>query len=275
MKRTINIHTWYYASWEIFRCVIAVIYIIAAATVPTLIGHMMAPWVLTLTFWVMDFFCYLDLYIRMHCQYYNKKGILVSHPLYTAKHYIATSFYVDLISFIPIVNLKIDEILGKRNETVVLICSMLVTRLLQLHRPLSGLSYLENKYKGKRGLAMHMFKYLILVIVGIMYCQTIAMLILCRSRDEKLYCSDEQPYLYLKNFIEYFYTISTFFTVATTGSRIGSFNEGMVMMFAIIPITILRWAFMVSIASKAVSLNTILVTFIDSPIRLGEITNSF
>lgn len=40
-------------------------------------------------------------YIRLHVGYYNKRGILVTHPKYTAVHYLSHAFIIDLLGFLP------------------------------------------------------------------------------------------------------------------------------------------------------------------------------
>lgn len=41
-------------------------------------------------------------YIRLHVGYYNKKGILVTHPRYTAMHYLSHAFAIDFIGVLPV-----------------------------------------------------------------------------------------------------------------------------------------------------------------------------
>lgn len=258
LRKTINPDSWFYVCWEVLRCIVGVVYAFCAITMSTLIGHSMQIWGKVVLFTVFNFYCWIDLYVRMHCQFYNRKGILVTHPLTTARHYIRTSFTVDLISAIPVRGLQLDQLLGSRHQTHVMICVMLFTKLLHLHRPWSGLSYLEQKYKGKKGLAVHMTKYLLVIIIAIAFCQSLAMLMICEARAEKLYCEsrkDGVKYQYTKYFIEYFYKVSTFFTISTTGTLITSFKQGVLFVLLVIPMFVLRWIFMITTTSKAVSIN--------------------
>lgn len=44
---------------------------------------------------------YLDFYLLFHVAYYNEDGILVTHPKFTAKHYLTHSFWVEFLSLCP------------------------------------------------------------------------------------------------------------------------------------------------------------------------------
>ncbi|KAI4455199.1 cyclic nucleotide-gated cation channel subunit a [Holotrichia oblita] len=266
LRKTINPDSWFYVCWEVLRCIVAVVYAFCGITMSTLIGHTMELWGKFALFMTLNFYCWIDLYVRMHCQFYNKKGILVTHPLTTARHYIRTSFTVDLISAVPIRSFKLDQLLGSRHQTFVMICGMLFTKLLHLHRPWSGLSYLEKKYKGKKGLAVHMIKYLLVIIMAIAFCQTLAMLVLCNAYNERLYCEKRQAkrkYPYTKYFIEYFYKVSTFFTISTTGTIPATFKQGVLFVILLLPMYILRWIFMITTTSKAIGGNVELTLYRD------------
>ncbi|GJQ83461.1 hypothetical protein Trydic_g8587 [Trypoxylus dichotomus] len=266
MRKTIKPNSWFYTIWEIFRCVIALIYTLCALTMSTLVAHMLTRVALRILFSLLDLICFVDMYLRLHCQYYTDKGILVTHPLFTARHYLRTSFIIDAISFMPIENLQLDEYFGRRHRNGVMICSMLFTRLLLLHRPLSGLTYLEAKYKGKRCLAVHMVKYLVLIVTAIAFWQTIQMLLLCQIEDIKLYCTKGNytaDYDYVGTFTRYFYRISMMFTVASTGDIIESAYRGKIMLVCLVPMFVLRWTFMISITSKAIGGNIELTLYRD------------
>ena len=40
-------------------------------------------------------------YIGLHVAYYNRDNILVTHPLWTASHYLCTGFFFDLLCCFP------------------------------------------------------------------------------------------------------------------------------------------------------------------------------
>lgn len=54
----------------------------------------------------LDTLAFLDIYIRLHVCYYNEQGILISHPLSTAKHYLSHGFAVDLLGALPLYLIK-------------------------------------------------------------------------------------------------------------------------------------------------------------------------
>ncbi|XP_065169159.1 uncharacterized protein [Atheta coriaria] len=49
----------------------------------------------------LDVFAILDIYIRMHVAYYTPEGILVTHPLRTARYYMSHGFLVDFLAVFP------------------------------------------------------------------------------------------------------------------------------------------------------------------------------
>ena len=40
-------------------------------------------------------------YIGLHTAYYNEGNVLVTHPLYTARHYFGNGFFFDLLCCFP------------------------------------------------------------------------------------------------------------------------------------------------------------------------------
>lgn len=58
--------------------------------------------VFTTTLDIFIIYCCFCSYIRLHVGYYNRKGILVTHPKFTAIHYLSHAFIVDFISVLPI-----------------------------------------------------------------------------------------------------------------------------------------------------------------------------
>ncbi|GJQ76175.1 hypothetical protein Trydic_g1919 [Trypoxylus dichotomus] len=49
-----------------------------------------------------DILSWIDLYMMHHVCYFNRAGLEVSHPVFTAKHYWTHSFLIDLIACVPI-----------------------------------------------------------------------------------------------------------------------------------------------------------------------------
>lgn len=74
--------------------------------------------------------------MRLHVGFYNEKGILITHPLYTAKHYIHNAFAIDLFACTPfdrIVHGLFDEG-GKKRKIRKIEHLIFCTRVLQIYR---------------------------------------------------------------------------------------------------------------------------------------------
>ncbi|KAK4879805.1 hypothetical protein RN001_007951 [Aquatica leii] len=50
----------------------------------------------------LDAMAWADVYVRFHVCYYDKNGILVSHPLATAKYYLRRAFIMDVLGVFPL-----------------------------------------------------------------------------------------------------------------------------------------------------------------------------
>ncbi|KAI4460643.1 cyclic nucleotide-gated cation channel subunit a [Holotrichia oblita] len=111
----------------------------------------------------------IDIYIRFHCQYYNRNGILVTHPLYTAKYYLHSAFFTDVISALPLTFMQIAEMFGRNNLTRSKGIIRLMTRPIQLYRPFLAISYLESSLHWSKGSILMKIKYtgLLFVMLGI------------------------------------------------------------------------------------------------------------
>ncbi|XP_072051058.1 uncharacterized protein [Amphiura filiformis] len=85
--------------WEVCRVMIAlmlaILYLFQAAFV-----HM-SPYLWAICY-VLDFVCLVDVYYRFHWAYYDDRGLLITHPVATAKRYMKNTFIVDLIACLPI-----------------------------------------------------------------------------------------------------------------------------------------------------------------------------
>lgn len=105
----------------------------------------------------LDATAYFDIYVRLHVAYYDQIGILIRHPLVTAKYYIKHSFVIDLLGVFPF------EIFRYSDELYVGILVHL-NRLLQLYRYCGLMHYiwLRNCKKKSYFFVLH---YLPIVIV--------------------------------------------------------------------------------------------------------------
>lgn len=107
----------------------------------------------------------VDLYIRMHCQYYNNKGILVTHPWSTMKYYLTTSFALDVITYLPLNYMRLHEVFGKANSTTLKIFFRVFFKPLQLHRLFSWLNYFQSNITNKHAVIIQKFKYSLLILI--------------------------------------------------------------------------------------------------------------
>lgn len=84
--------------WEVSRSMFALISATLFVINP-LVTCWGCPWIYFLYF--LDIVAWIDIYVRLHICYYNESGILISHPLKTALHYITHAFIIDVIAAFP------------------------------------------------------------------------------------------------------------------------------------------------------------------------------
>lgn len=84
-----------------------------------------------------------DFFIRLHCQYYNKVGLLITHPLFTARHYLTTNFPIDILYSIPFHLLGFSNILGHQNKPMLNVLIISMFRPIGLYRIFGLLSYFQ------------------------------------------------------------------------------------------------------------------------------------
>lgn len=85
--------------WELSRAIFAIVSAVLFTVPPVLTCQDCYSWWILL---FLDLTALLDIYLRCHYCYYNDKGLLVSHPLKTALHYIKHAFLTDLIGVLPL-----------------------------------------------------------------------------------------------------------------------------------------------------------------------------
>lgn len=154
MRFTIMPFGWFIFTWETVRAVCAVfsslLFLIAPIGTCTDCGW--RPFLLFL-----DVTAWCDIYVRLHVCYYDDKGILISHPLKTAVHYIKHGLLLDLLGAFP---MEIVMPARLRKFSALLRWN----RLLQLHR-FMGLFHLMNHKYLIPYKSMFMVKYFILLVV--------------------------------------------------------------------------------------------------------------
>ncbi|XP_062845084.1 uncharacterized protein LOC134303571 [Trichomycterus rosablanca] len=97
MRNAIMPSNHFYIKWEIFRIIVAVIMSVISSTLFAFLHYSVELWMVS---FFLLFFCWLDMYIRLHVAFY-KDSKLTLNTLETAKHYVKSSFLFDLISCFP------------------------------------------------------------------------------------------------------------------------------------------------------------------------------
>ncbi|KAF5288618.1 hypothetical protein FQR65_LT11989 [Abscondita terminalis] len=75
----------------------------------------------------LDAMAWVDIYLRFHVCFYNDKGILVSHPLFTSQYYLKRAFVVDLLGVFPFK-------MFARTKSPEILTGLQLNRLLQMYR---------------------------------------------------------------------------------------------------------------------------------------------
>lgn len=142
--------------WESFRAVFAILAcILFYASFLSMNSQFYA------AFLFIDITGICDLYMRLHVAYYNKDGILVKHPLHTAKHYLTHGFLVDAIAICPLSFLYVSH-----NLWFYILTSR---RLLQLHRYVQFIGVLQDRnLKPVRNLYILTYIPLVIIIINLM-----------------------------------------------------------------------------------------------------------
>nr|XP_022905655.1 uncharacterized protein LOC111417566 [Onthophagus taurus] len=129
----------------------------------------------------LDIISWIDIYVMHHVCYYNANGLLVFHPLSTAKYYWKNRFMFDFIACLPIDYLFLDHYLY---------IYLRLNRFLQLYRVLMVLKHLDLRQLSNT----HFFdimKYLPLAILSIYYLSSVILISTCMT-----------PKFQLKNSVE-------------------------------------------------------------------------
>lgn len=111
----------------------------------------------------LDITAYLDIYIRHHITYYDKKNIEVTHPLKTAIYYWKHSFLVDVFSVAPLT--KIIPLLLRMKPDSSLLVVLRLNRLIQFYRILLFLNKIAEE-TNKRFIKFLMYYVLLLFIIN-------------------------------------------------------------------------------------------------------------
>ncbi|XP_068721829.1 uncharacterized protein [Montipora capricornis] len=98
MRRTILPDNSYFKLWQGVSLVVAGILPLTISFQATFLHTSIPLWILNYSF---DIVCLVDMYIRFHLAFYNENNALVTHPLFTARHYLRTNFSLDVLCSFP------------------------------------------------------------------------------------------------------------------------------------------------------------------------------
>lgn len=169
------------------------------------------------------------MYVRFHMQYYNKKGLLVTHHYFTAKHYIKTSFAADVIIIIPYKALQLTRIFGKNRMYLTEVCVSSFFKMLRLYHVFGLLSYFQEDSSKRLSTLINVTKIVIIILVTLLLFTNIYLFATCWFDDVKImYKCPEGSWLTTtfdpfvqtawETFIWALFVVITGFTTAVTGS---------------------------------------------------------
>lgn len=144
------------------RCVVSVINIVYTLTIVKTAMTTGADTYVQIVFLVIAL---VDFYIRIHCQYYNDVGVIVTHPWYTAKNYITGAFILDLYANIPINFVRVHAMFYGPLRRSLPVTLLIVTRPFQIYRVYCGLEYVRNRSKEEKGMLLAGIQYVTVTCV--------------------------------------------------------------------------------------------------------------
>lgn len=165
LKSTFNPSGRFFMTWEIFRIIFAAITTILFIGFENLFLYLRWPVFYILRF--MDVTALADLYVRLHCQYYNEKGIIVTHPWCTFKHYLSTSFAIDMISYFPNYYFKMHYLFGSAGADTTKMLLKVIPKPLQMYRFFGFLTYFQSKILNRYASVAHAIRFLLIVTLAI------------------------------------------------------------------------------------------------------------
>lgn len=178
LNHTINPKSTFFIVWEITHCVFLIIqaliflfkYSILFDYCDT-VGHVIV--VLKLISWV-------DVYIRFHIQYHDEQGLLITHPIKTAKHYLSTSFFIDFLGCIPTAKIGFQHLFFSEDAHLNEVIIGLFTNFLQMYRVSGALDYISFSMTSSKGMHLQTIKYMFGVTMAIAFFADFQMLYMCR-----------------------------------------------------------------------------------------------
>ncbi|XP_068704187.1 uncharacterized protein [Montipora foliosa] len=98
LRRAILPDDSYFRLWQGVSLVVAGILPLTISFQATFLHTSTPLWIFNYSF---EIVCLVDMYIRFHLAFYNENNVLVTHPLFTARHYLRTNFSLDLLCSFP------------------------------------------------------------------------------------------------------------------------------------------------------------------------------
>lgn len=152
--------------WEVGRSIFAVLSATLFVVNP-LVTCWSCEWKYLL--YILDLVAWIDIYVRFHVCYYSDSGILISHPVKTAQHYLTHAFVVDVIAAFPFALFFYPKTATAYKLYTFLHC----TRIIQMYRYLGLIDVIHTPFSSYyRTIAV--LKYIPLVLV---FCNCLSSLV--------------------------------------------------------------------------------------------------
>ena len=208
----------------------------------------------------------LDIYIRMHCCYYNDQGVLVSHPIHTAQHYFQTSFATDVYAFFPYDYFHVHQMFGRVYETQTYMVMMVITRTFLSYRIFGGLRYLhQDKTIEIKSIVIRNVKYCLIMIVLLASLAEFLQVATCYfdENDLSLGCPNDtwlgrsrfgqNLTKFSIDYISIYFVLDIFATSNVGTFEVLTYREIIAYMLLVVILFSLRWFVLAKITSSGVS----------------------
>lgn len=211
----------------------------------------------------------IDCYIRMHCRYYNEKGILVVHPWYTAKYYFGGAFILDLYCNFPYNLVGIESMFHGHVKIRLPTILMILSRPVQLYRLYFGLEYIQNTSKENRAVLVERINYVIIITVIFLTCSALLEHLTCIYvvDDGIKYVCAKNSWIMTSEFnknvtqkgmmvMSYYKILSLFSTCGLGLFRFATFWESIIELFLAFVMFAVKWFTLAKIISSAVNIQS-------------------
>ncbi|KAI8478218.1 hypothetical protein Bbelb_440550 [Branchiostoma belcheri] len=150
MKRTYMTSGTWFRVWIAMRQVMAAV---STFTYPLQAAFLRESWALFGFNIGLDVCNFVDIYLKLHAAFYNDDHVMVTHPLETARHYIKTTFLMDIIASFPIDLLVFKFITHWDYADFMAILGILrLNRVLIAYNLILAFDYLESNVEKETGL---------------------------------------------------------------------------------------------------------------------------